>query len=93
MSREFSVVTASYSVETITITTAPGVVEHGDRPLPWRQIGVGTAIGAALGLVAAATTVGMDSLPVAIGCAIDVAAGGAILGGLWGATFFATDED
>jgi hypothetical protein len=94
MTNEFVVVTESYSVEAVvSIPDVAPVAEHGERPLPWRQIRLGALIGGLLGLLATATVAGIDSLQAAIACGIDIAAGGAIIGGLWGATFFAADED
>jgi hypothetical protein len=94
MSNQYVVVTESYVIE--AVVTAPGampVAAHATDRLPWRQIRMGALIGGVLGLIATAAVAGIDSLPVAIACAIDIAAGGAIIGGLWGATFFSVDED
>jgi hypothetical protein len=93
MTNEFAVVAETYTVEMVVGSPALArVAEHREAPLPWSQIRLGALIGGLFGLLATATVAGIDSLPAAIACGIDIAAAGAIIGGLWGATFFAVDE-
>src|SRR5262249_13685603 len=88
------VVAESYSFEAVVrVPDVLPVEPRRERPLPWRQIRLGAAVGAVLGLGATATVAESGSSPGAIAGGIDIATAAAIIGGLWGATFVATDED
>lgn len=63
----------------------------GER-LPWKHIAAAAAAGALLGAVSVWTSQGLDTLPATIASALIAIGGLGLIGGLWAATFFATEE-
>jgi hypothetical protein len=60
--------------------------------LPWKHIAVSALVGALIGVVSVWTSQGLDTLPATIASGLIAIGGLGLIGGLWAATFFTTED-
>jgi len=86
-----SVVVHSTYVEAVAVTFVP----PADAPpeLNWRRIGQGAVLGALFGVAVSLTAGDLNSTVSLVAGVVDVAAGFAIIGALWGGVFFSPEDE